>query len=92
MREIAHVPSAPDARAATGADGRDRGLAVIASASARQAVVTLGLPTCDTPLTVKGPGAAATSLAVTIGPDGGSARRIGRPLVQLTLKSVGFGE
>ncbi|MGW3462223.1 hypothetical protein ACWDE9_22640, partial [Streptomyces olivaceoviridis] len=34
----------------------------------------------------------STSLAVTVEPDGGSAQPTGQPIVQLTLKSVGFGE
>jgi anti-sigma-K factor RskA len=40
-REIAHVLAAPDARATTGKDARGRGIGVIASASEREAVVTL---------------------------------------------------
>lgn len=34
----------------------------------------------------------ATSLAVTVEPDGGSPQPTGQPVVQLALKSVGFGE
>ncbi|MEU4928866.1 anti-sigma factor [Streptomyces yokosukanensis] len=117
-REIAHVLAAPDARAVTGKDARGRGIGVIASASAGEAVVTLsgydsppdgrvrqlwlmrpraqprslGLFAGDTPLIAKGLGASSTSLAVTVEPDGGSAQPTSQPLVQLTLKSVGFGE
>jgi anti-sigma-K factor RskA len=40
-REIAHVMAAPDARAASSEDARGRGIGVIASASEREAVVTL---------------------------------------------------
>ncbi|MEU6776160.1 anti-sigma factor [Streptomyces sp. NPDC046759] len=40
-REIAHVLAAPDARATTGKDARGRGIGVIASASEKEAVVTL---------------------------------------------------
>src|SRR5262249_22978949 len=40
-RESAHVPSAPDARAAGGKDARGRSIGVIASASEGRAVVTL---------------------------------------------------
>ncbi|GAA0650418.1 anti-sigma factor [Streptomyces thermocarboxydovorans] len=41
-REIAHVLSAPDARASTGRDERGRTIGVIASASEESAIVTLG--------------------------------------------------
>ncbi|MGW0508660.1 anti-sigma factor [Streptomyces olivaceoviridis] len=117
-REIAHVLAAPDARAASSEDARGRSIGVIASASEREAVVTLsgygtpsggrvhqlwlmrprvrprslGLLAGDTPLVAKGLDASSTSLAVTVEPDGGSAQPTGQPLVQLTLKSVGFGE
>ncbi|MEU2930091.1 anti-sigma factor [Streptomyces sp. NPDC007251] len=53
---------------------------------------SLGLFAGDTPLVAKGLGTSATSLAVTVEPDGGSAQPTGQPIVQLTLKSVGFGE
>ncbi|MFG2122378.1 anti-sigma factor domain-containing protein [Streptomyces sp. NPDC048710] len=53
---------------------------------------SLGLFAGDTPLVAKGLGKSSTSLAVTVEPDGGSAQPTGQPLVQLTLKSVGFGE
>ncbi|WP_121746087.1 anti-sigma factor [Streptomyces sp. E2N166] len=53
---------------------------------------SLGLFDGDTPLIASGLHPAATSLAVTIEPDGGSARPTSRPVVQLTLESVGFGE
>ncbi|MEU6282903.1 anti-sigma factor [Streptomyces sp. NPDC047028] len=117
-REIAHVLTAPDARAATGADARGRGIGVIASVSRGEAVVTLsgygappggrvrqlwltrphvqprslGLLTGDTPLVAKDLDPTSTSLAVTVEPDGGSVQPTGQPIVQLTLKSVGFGE
>ncbi|MEU2715192.1 anti-sigma factor [Streptomyces sp. NPDC007205] len=117
-REIAHVLAAPDARATTSKDAQGRGIGVIASASEREAVVTLsgygappggrvhqlwlvrpgagprslGLFAGDAPLVAKGLDTSSTSLAVTVEPDGGSVRPTSRPLVQLTLKSVGFGE
>ncbi|AOR35219.1 anti-sigma factor [Streptomyces fodineus] len=117
-REIAHVLTAPDARATTGKDAQGHGIGVIASASQGEAVVTLsgygsppggrvrqlwlmrprtqprslGLFAGDTPLVAKGLDTSATSLAVTIEPDGGSAQPTSQPIVQLTLKSVGFGE
>ncbi|SEC68040.1 Anti-sigma-K factor RskA [Streptomyces sp. 2231.1] len=53
---------------------------------------SLGLFAGDTPLVAKGLGRSSTSLAVTVEPDGGSARPTSQPIVQLTLKSVGFGE
>ncbi|WP_225822169.1 anti-sigma factor [Streptomyces naphthomycinicus] len=117
-REIAHVLAASDARAARGEDARGRSIGVIASASEREAVVTLsgygtppggrvhqlwlmrpraqprslGLLAGDTPLVAKGIDTSSTSLAVTVEPDGGSAQPTSQPIVQLTLKSVGFGE
>ncbi|WP_330456908.1 anti-sigma factor [Streptomyces sp. NBC_00820] len=53
---------------------------------------SLGLLAGDTPLVAKGLEKSATSLAVTIEPDGGSSQPTGQPIVQLTLNSVGFGE
>ncbi|MFG2605201.1 anti-sigma factor domain-containing protein [Streptomyces sp. NPDC048514] len=53
---------------------------------------SLGLFAGDTPLVAKGLGTSATSLAVTVEPDGGSAQPTGQPIVQLALKPVGFGE
>ncbi|WP_251092746.1 anti-sigma factor [Streptomyces sp. Caat 7-52] len=53
---------------------------------------SLGLLAGDTPLVAKGLDTSSTSLAVTVEPDGGSATPSGQPIVQLTLKSVGFGE
>ncbi|MGV9339426.1 anti-sigma factor [Streptomyces sp. NPDC003688] len=53
---------------------------------------SLGLLTGDTPLVAKGLDKSSASLAVTVEPDGGSVRPTGQPIVQLTLKSVGFGE
>ncbi|MET7483557.1 anti-sigma factor [Streptomyces sp. NPDC005538] len=117
-REIAHVLSAADARATTGADAQGRSIGVIASASEGRAVVTLsgygalpsdrvhqlwlmrpdaqprslGLFKGDTPLVATGLDKTATSLAVTVEPDGGSPQPTTQPVVQLALKSVGFGE
>ncbi|MEV6117219.1 anti-sigma factor [Streptomyces sp. NPDC052109] len=53
---------------------------------------SLGLFAGDTPLVATGLGPSSTSLAVTVEPDGGSAQPTGQPIVQLTLKPVGFGE
>ncbi|MFJ5532320.1 anti-sigma factor domain-containing protein [Streptomyces sp. NPDC093261] len=53
---------------------------------------SLGLFQGDTPLIATGLGKSATSLAVTVEPDGGSAQPTGQPVVQLALQSVGFGE
>ncbi len=53
---------------------------------------SLGLFEGDTPLVATGLGTSATSLAVTVEPAGGSPRPTTQPLVQLALKSVGFGE
>ncbi|MFF7980910.1 anti-sigma factor domain-containing protein [Streptomyces sp. NPDC007901] len=53
---------------------------------------SLGLFKADTPLIAKGLGKSATSLAVTVEPAGGSAQPTSQPVVQLALKSVGFGE
>ncbi|MER6559672.1 anti-sigma factor [Streptomyces sp. NPDC001027] len=53
---------------------------------------SLGLFAADTPLVATGLDKAATSLAVTVEPDGGSPQPTTQPVVQLTLKSVGFGE
>ncbi|MFG3006025.1 anti-sigma factor domain-containing protein [Streptomyces calvus] len=52
----------------------------------------LGLFAGDTPWAAAGTGPAATSLAVTIGPDGGPPRTTSHPATQLALKTVGFGE
>ncbi|WP_406446618.1 anti-sigma factor [Streptomyces sp. NBC_01613] len=46
----------------------------------------------DTPLVATGLNKTATSLAVTVEPDGGSPQPTSQPVVQLALKSVGFGE
>ncbi|MEV5932634.1 anti-sigma factor [Streptomyces sp. NPDC052079] len=117
-REIAHVLAAPDARAGSGRDPDGRTIGVIASASTRSAVVTLGgyddppngrvrqlwlmgagerplslgLFEGDTPLVASGLDTSATSLAVTVEPDGGSPQPTGKPIAQLALKTVGFGE
>ncbi|MFI6623980.1 anti-sigma factor domain-containing protein [Streptomyces sp. NPDC050528] len=53
---------------------------------------SLGLFKDDTPLVTSGLDKTATSLAVTVEPDGGSAQPTTQPVVQLALKSVGFGE
>ncbi|MEV0175943.1 anti-sigma factor [Streptomyces sp. NPDC050803] len=53
---------------------------------------SLGLFDGDTPLVASGLDKSATSLAVTVEPDGGSAQPTTQPVVQLALKSVGFGE
>ncbi|MBK3576232.1 anti-sigma factor [Streptomyces sp. MBT65] len=53
---------------------------------------SLGLFKDDTPLVAAGLDKSATSLAVTVEPDGGSAQPTTQPVVQLALKSVGFGE
>ena len=52
---------------------------------------SLGLFAADTPLVASGLTKSSTSLAVTVEPDGGSAQPTTQPIVQLTLKSVGFG-
>ncbi|PWI19500.1 anti-sigma factor [Streptomyces sp. Act143] len=54
--------------------------------------LSLGLFDADTPLVATGLDKTATSLAVTVEPDGGSAQPTSQPVVQLALKSVGFGE
>ena len=46
----------------------------------------------DTPLVATDLSTSATSLAVTVEPDGGSPQPTSQPIVQLALKSVGFGE
>jgi anti-sigma-K factor RskA len=53
---------------------------------------SLGLFDGDTPLVASGLDKSATSLAVTVEPDGGSPQPTSQPVVQLALKSVGFGE
>ncbi|KUM71348.1 anti-sigma factor [Streptomyces sp. ISL-22] len=53
---------------------------------------SLGLFDGDTPLATSGLDKSATSLAVTVEPDGGSPQPTSQPIVQLALKSVGFGE
>ncbi|MEU6376196.1 anti-sigma factor [Streptomyces sp. NPDC046909] len=53
---------------------------------------SLGLFDADTPLVTSGLDKSSTSLAVTVEPDGGSAQPTTQPVVQLALKSVGFGE
>ncbi|CAM5569062.1 hypothetical protein SALBM311S_02058 [Streptomyces alboniger] len=53
---------------------------------------SLGLFAGDTPLVTSGLDKSATSLAVTVEPDGGSEQPTTQPVVQLALKSVGFGD
>ncbi|MFE9453202.1 anti-sigma factor domain-containing protein [Streptomyces sp. NPDC006739] len=53
---------------------------------------SLGLFAGDTPLVAKGLDTSSASLAVTVEPDGGSVQPTSQPVVQLALKSVGFGE
>ncbi|MEY9990171.1 anti-sigma-K factor RskA [Streptomyces sp. V4I8] len=53
---------------------------------------SLGLFDGDTPLIASGLDKSAASLAVTVEPDGGSPQPTSQPVVQLALKSVGFGE
>ncbi|MEU6525905.1 anti-sigma factor [Streptomyces sp. NPDC046924] len=53
---------------------------------------SLGLFEADTPLVASGLDGSATSLAVTVEPDGGSPQPTTQPFVQLALKTVGFGE
>ncbi|CAL9410686.1 hypothetical protein SUDANB176_01659 [Streptomyces sp. enrichment culture] len=53
---------------------------------------SLGLFEGDTPLVASDLGKSASSLAVTVEPDGGSPQPTDRPIVQLALKTVGFGE
>ncbi|MEU6539871.1 anti-sigma factor [Streptomyces sp. NPDC047000] len=53
---------------------------------------SLGLFSADTPLVASGLTRSAVSLAVTVEPDGGSAQPTTDPIVQLALKTVGFGE
>lgn len=53
---------------------------------------SLGLFATDTPLVATGLDKSATSLAVTVEPGGGSPQPTTQPVVQLALKSVGFGE
>jgi hypothetical protein len=53
---------------------------------------SLGLFQNDTPLVTSGLNPNATSLAVTVEPDGGSLQPTSQPIAQLALKTVGFGE
>ncbi|MEV7974792.1 anti-sigma factor [Streptomyces sp. NPDC086519] len=53
---------------------------------------SLGLFKAGTPLVATGLSRSATSLAVTVEPAGGSAQPTSQPVVQLALKSVGFGK
>ncbi|MGY3200744.1 anti-sigma factor [Streptomyces sp. TE5632] len=53
---------------------------------------SLGLFEADTPLVASDLDTSATSLAVTVEPDGGSPQPTTQPVVQLALKTVGFGE
>ncbi|WAX80821.1 anti-sigma factor [Streptomyces sp. KMM 9044] len=117
-REIAHVLAAPDALANSGRDTEGGTIGVVASASERSAVVTLGgyddppngrvrqlwlmrpgaqprslgLFESGAPLVASDLDTSATSLAVTVEPDGGSPQPTTQPVVQLALKALGFGE
>ncbi|MFE9683390.1 anti-sigma factor domain-containing protein [Streptomyces sp. NPDC006285] len=53
---------------------------------------SLGLLDGDTPLVATGLNPDATSLAVTVEPQGGSPQPTTAPVVQLALESLGFGE
>ncbi|MGW9027137.1 anti-sigma factor [Streptomyces sp. NPDC055722] len=53
---------------------------------------SLGLFDGDTPLVASGLNRSATSLAVTVEPDGGSPQPTSQPIVQLALQSIGFGQ
>lgn len=53
---------------------------------------SLGLFEGDAPMVAAGVGKSASSLAVTVEPDGGSEQPTTQPIAQLALKSVGFGE
>lgn len=53
---------------------------------------SLGLFEGDTPLVASSLDTSATSLAVTVEPDGGSPQPTTQPIVQLALETVGFGE
>ncbi|MGI5141123.1 MULTISPECIES: anti-sigma factor [unclassified Streptomyces] len=53
---------------------------------------SLGLFDGDTPLVASGLSRSATSLAVTVEPDGGSPQPTSQPIVQLALQSIGFGQ
>ncbi|GAA3995351.1 hypothetical protein GCM10022384_48380 [Streptomyces marokkonensis] len=51
-----------------------------------------GLLDAGVPLYASRPNRSATSLAVTVGPDGQPARPTSKPVAQLALESAGFGE
>ncbi len=70
-------------------DGRAHQLWVMRAGAAPR---SLGLLDGETPVVAKDLSTRAKSLAVTVERDGGSARPTSKPLVQLTLESVGFGE
>ncbi|WP_320782898.1 anti-sigma factor [Streptomyces sp. CRN 30] len=53
---------------------------------------SLGVFAADAPLIASGLDRSASSLAVTVEPDGGSEQPTSSPIVQLALESVGFGE
>ncbi|PPS82662.1 hypothetical protein BZZ08_05078 [Streptomyces sp. MH60] len=89
-REIAHVLAAPDARATRGADGRGRGVAVVASASEGRAVVTLsgyGEPPGDRvrQLWLVRPGAEPRSLGLFDGDTPLIASGLGRSAMSLAV-------
>ncbi|WP_405654812.1 anti-sigma factor domain-containing protein [Streptomyces sp. RK9] len=70
-------------------DGRAHQLWVMRAGAAPR---SLGLLDGETPVVADDLRGGAGSLAVTVEPDGGSVRPTTAPVVQLTLKSVGFGE
>ncbi|WP_308284818.1 anti-sigma factor [Streptomyces longispororuber] len=72
--------------------GRDHQLWLMSGAAAPRSLGVLPDSGSDTPFLASGLTASASSLAVTTEPDGGSQRPTTAPLVQLALKSVGFGE
>ncbi|MGP2437448.1 anti-sigma factor [Streptomyces sp. JW3] len=53
---------------------------------------SLSLFADDTPVIAFDLDRSASARAVTVEPDGGSIRPTSHPIVQLALKSVGFGE
>jgi anti-sigma-K factor RskA len=72
--------------------GRDHQLWLMSASAAPRSLAVLPEQGSDTPLLATGLTRGAYSLAVTAEPEGGSERPTSAPLVQLALKSVGFGE
>lgn len=70
-------------------DGRTHQLWVMRAGAAPR---SLGLLDGETPVVADDLNEGASSLAVTVEPDGGSVRPTTTPVVQLALESVGFGE